>query len=189
MARAWLPNATLMGANLMEARLEGGDLRWARLEGADLGRARLEGADLGRARLERADLFKARLEGADLREAHMKGAGCRGASFLAALVHSADLTCHRLSPEQLEFVVGNRETRLPEDLTVWSCLDRDSLSERSKAQIDAVLARYPQKVDDGSIWPISRAEYSASLFCDANSSDILQRRPAAVGGPNPVEPE
>jgi uncharacterized protein YjbI with pentapeptide repeats len=141
----YAPRASLIRADLEEARLEEADLKWARLEGADLYQARMERADLHWARLEWADLPWASMESANLREARLEGADLQwarleGAVLRRARLEGADLQwanlksadwdgAHLHSPahgadfrggigltqEQLESVIGNEYTLLPHD--------------------------------------------------------------------------
>jgi uncharacterized protein YjbI with pentapeptide repeats len=66
--RSSMINASLMHANLREAKLGWSDLRHAWLDDADLRKADLHGADLRHATLRGADLRGADLRGADLRD-------------------------------------------------------------------------------------------------------------------------
>jgi hypothetical protein len=94
----------------------------ARLEGANLEGAGLEGAVFFRAELEGANLSRVRLEGADLRWADLRSSEWAGATFAASPVHSADLRGARnLTQAQINQLVGDKNTLLPEGLHVWSC--------------------------------------------------------------------
>ena len=165
-------------------KLEGANLSGARMERAELIQARMEGADLRGARMEGADLREARMEGAYLREARMADSECTAAAFLAAAVHSGDLTCRNLTQAQLQYTVGDADTRLPPGLHVWSCLDRTSLPEEIAGKIEAALARYPE---EGGWLVVSRAAFEWLLFCDPDHEDPLRRDqyplPPPVGRP------
>jgi len=152
--RADLRRAYLRGAILRRMRLEDAKLRFARLDRADLRLARMEGADLRgaflmnttlrqvrldganllRARLKDADLQQARLDGADLRLATFQSANLIGATLGSSLAHGADFKGVKgLKQEQLDQVIGNSDTLLPDgvdDLTqepffVWSCWESE----------------------------------------------------------------
>ncbi len=112
---------SLVGATLTGARMEGADLSFARMEGANLREARLEGANLWQARMEGAVLI-----GADLRSADWVGA------YAGSLAQFADLRgASNLTQAQLDQMIGNVETLLPETLqdgttpTIPSCWETE----------------------------------------------------------------
>jgi len=116
MEGAVLSQARMEGAVLWKAWMEGAALSWARMEGAVLHQARMEGADLGGARMEGADLGGARMEGANLRRADLRSAEWAGGETDAP-AHSADLRgAVGLTQDQLDQMIGNSETLLPETL-------------------------------------------------------------------------
>ncbi len=170
----------LQGADLREARMDGANLFGARMEGANLFGARMEGADLRGAWMEGANLNWARMEGANLFGAQMGGSKCTSVAFLATLVHSADLTCHNLSQANLKLAVGDSETLLPPGRTVWSCLARDALSEKTLDRIDGLLQHHPKESDDP--FRVTRGQFERVLFCDPNDNDPLRRRPILLTG-------
>lgn len=110
--RAQLAHADLHGAFLLRSDLQCANLESARLEAAILRETNLHGSDLRHARIDGADLFSADLSGADLRDASLS------ATFLKrANLCGADLsTAHGLTQSQIAEALGDRETRLPEDL-------------------------------------------------------------------------
>ena len=109
--------ARLEGAKLNEARLEDAILFWARLDHAELFLARLEGAILFGARLEGASLHMARLKGADLRNARLEGT-----HFRETRLDGADLReAKGLTQAQLASACGNKDTLLPDGLTIGAC--------------------------------------------------------------------
>ncbi|MEM8569947.1 MAG: pentapeptide repeat-containing protein [Pseudomonadota bacterium] len=136
MVGADLRDARMEGANLFSARMEGANLQRARMEGANLWRARMEGANLWEARMEGANLRDARIVGADLRDARMEGADLWNARMEGAILWRADLRSaywaaahvpsaaqdsdfrggQDLLQEQLDQMIGNAETLLPETL-------------------------------------------------------------------------
>ncbi|MEL6679976.1 MAG: pentapeptide repeat-containing protein, partial [Pseudomonadota bacterium] len=133
-----LRDARMEGAVLWGARMEGANLRDARMERADLSGARMEGANLRYARMEGANLSDARMEGANLRDARMEGAVLWGAdmrsvSWAAATLRGAaaqdtDLRFGiELTQPQLDQVLGNENTLLPDGLHVWTCWDPEAL--------------------------------------------------------------
>lgn len=108
--KANLDDANLDGADvrntyLADALLRNTKLRFANMQGAVLDDADLRGAKLGDANLQqaslrRADLQDASLDGANLQDADLRGADLRGAK--------------NLYPTQLEEVIGNENTHLPQ---------------------------------------------------------------------------
>jgi hypothetical protein len=78
---AYLVNAKLQDAILVEAHLDGAYLSDIHLKGAYLMRTKLQDADLRYAHLEHARLEGAHLERANLSEAHLEGADLRFASL------------------------------------------------------------------------------------------------------------
>ncbi|MBP7242274.1 pentapeptide repeat-containing protein [Amaricoccus sp.] len=139
---AHLTWASLEGTDLREASLEGANLVGARLEGANLVGAELKGAILAEARLVGAKLRLARLEGADLSGADLRSSTWAGASCRASPAQSADLRgAEGLTQDQLENLIGNEDTLLPDpsetgkSFYVWSCWETppkgfDALVER-----------------------------------------------------------
>jgi hypothetical protein len=98
-----LDGAFLERANLREAHLPDADLGGTRMYGADLTGAHLSGGSLWNAQLQsRPDL---RLEAANLSGANLNGADLRGADLREA---------HGLTQEQIDWTIGNNETRLSE---------------------------------------------------------------------------
>jgi len=126
---AFLFRATLLGANFLEA-----DLRGAHFREADLREADLRGADLRDARFQDADLQGADFGGADLRGSVLRRATFLGANFLEANFGEADLRgaylqdadlrgAIDLTQPQIEDALGNKDTRVPENLhepATWS---------------------------------------------------------------------
>ena len=95
------------------------DLILAVLSGADLSRADLSGAVLSGADLSRADLSRADLSGANLRGANLRGADLIRADLSRADLRGADLTGARgLIQGQIDLTTGNKDTKLPEGLTM-----------------------------------------------------------------------
>jgi uncharacterized protein YjbI with pentapeptide repeats len=105
--RAYLGNAHLEGASLIEAHLEGAYLGSAQFERTRLVFAHLEGAYLAGANLKCANLAGAHLEGADL-----EGANLAGARFDRADLEGAT----GLTQEQVDRARGDENTTLPADL-------------------------------------------------------------------------
>jgi hypothetical protein len=95
--------------DLHAANLEFASLPNATLTGADLADARLVGADLTHARLDRATL-----SGADLTDAILDQTDLTGAALDHALLFGVDLSNTRnLTAAQLELAYGDASTRLP----------------------------------------------------------------------------
>ncbi len=133
----------LSGRDLRDA-----DLSRAFLPGANLRQARLEGANLRQARLEGADLTLARLEGADLWLANFQSASWAGATIGPSPAHDADFRDAKLlSQAQLDLVIGNSKTLLPDGLDkdtkapfyVWSCWE--TAPEGFDAMVKRIAAR------------------------------------------------
>lgn len=125
---AFLHGANLEGAHLVRVNLKGASLSVTNLKETNFGDANLEGAHLNGADLEGASLWGANLEGAFLRGANLEGANLKGANLDKAY----------LLPKQIEWTIGDENTKLPEDLVdhrpaVWS----KSLEE----QIDIIRGR------------------------------------------------
>jgi hypothetical protein len=141
LAGVWLPKAVLANAHLERAHLNGAHLEWSiligthldrahlldvHLEGAVLKRARLVGAvldhcqlrraDLHGANLERAKLWDAHLESADLSDAQLQGVVLRTAHLAGANLRGANLEGTDLTAMQLQEVVVDGSTVLPEHL-------------------------------------------------------------------------
>jgi uncharacterized protein YjbI with pentapeptide repeats len=124
---AYLYRANLRGAYLQEASLRRADFNRADLERADLRvadlhEANLEYANLYTASVGEADLDGANLQGADLRVASLDGASLQGADLEYANLEYANLIeanltgTKNLTFEQIEWVVGDEEAKLPEYL-------------------------------------------------------------------------
>jgi uncharacterized protein YjbI with pentapeptide repeats len=174
---AVLSQAKMRGAALSQANMQGAVLRGADMRGADLRGADMQGTDLSRTAMQEADLRAAEMLGADLRGAQMQGADCDSASFGAALLHSAILTCkeNTLNQAQLALAVGDYRTVLPEGLTVTSCLEESQLTED---MMDA-LSHHPAVRDDP--FRRSRAEIRHSLLCNRGADGNLIEQPRRVG--------
>jgi hypothetical protein len=116
MERAFLGGARLEEANLSWSRLEGAVFHLARMEGVDLSGARMEGANLSEARLAGGNLSDARMEGVNLSGADIRSAKWAGSRPFAP-VHDADLRGGKgLMQAQLDRMIGNAKTLLPETL-------------------------------------------------------------------------
>ncbi|WP_170185243.1 pentapeptide repeat-containing protein [Saccharothrix texasensis] len=123
-----LQNAKLMGArlervNLRGAQLRGADLWVARLQGADLRESQLRGALLWITSLQGADLKGADLQGASLNQARLQrarliGAKLQGASLIDAQLQGTRLEDAELTQAQLDRVVVDDRTVLPEGLSL-----------------------------------------------------------------------
>jgi uncharacterized protein YjbI with pentapeptide repeats len=149
--RANLDGASLVDANLQDAllrdaHLEGAFLHGANLERAHLVRVNLKGATLTQTYLKGANFADANLEGAYLVAADMQGTRLWGANVKGAFLHGANLEGANLSganlegtyllPEQIEWTLGDEQTKLPEHLVdhrprLWS----KSLEE----QVDIIM--------------------------------------------------
>ena len=86
----FLAESRLSNALLRHTNLARGYMPEVRLEGADLEDADLRAANLRGARLTGANLRKAHLQGADMRQADLRGADLRGANLHGAQLEGAD---------------------------------------------------------------------------------------------------
>jgi uncharacterized protein YjbI with pentapeptide repeats len=123
---ARLSRAGLTGANLSGANLNNTYLIAAKLPGANLSRANLTITHLDAAGLAGADLTGARLVLTDLTGADLTGADLTGADLTGTHLTGADLTGARLDGQkQLDKACGST-AKLPQGLTLNSCLYSDS---------------------------------------------------------------
>ena len=114
--KALLRRAHLEGADLLEANMEEALLRDAHLEGAFLDGANLVGAHLVRANLKGANLVGANLKETNFAEANLEGANLGGANLEGAYLIGANLDTAFLLQEQIEWTIGDDDTKLPENL-------------------------------------------------------------------------
>lgn len=131
LAQADLHGINLSRANLSEAILAQTDLSMAHLGSADLSGANLSSADLhraylGSANLSQSDLLKANLLKANLTEANLSGANLLSARIEGSNLLGADLhDAKNLGPANLADTCGDKETQLPEGVTIpdtWPCI-------------------------------------------------------------------
>ncbi|MEJ6709315.1 MAG: pentapeptide repeat-containing protein [Amylibacter sp.] len=139
LVQADLSNARLQKASLSFAQLEGADLSEARLKGAGLWGTRLIGTNMETAHLEDALFERAVLEGTNIRKAGLQSSDCKNTTILSATAHGADFRgAVNLTQEQLEFVIGDEFTLLPEPqfgtdgLGVWTCWSALKISKTWK---------------------------------------------------------
>jgi hypothetical protein len=123
LGQANLRRVNLNGAKLNNAELDGGvnltdailydvNLTDAKLNNVNLTDAKLSGANLTRANLWEANLTRAKLWNANLTDANLDGAVLRG----------VDLTdVSGLTQGQLSGACGDKDTKLPADLTIPLC--------------------------------------------------------------------
>jgi uncharacterized protein YjbI with pentapeptide repeats len=122
-----LSNADISGAvfdhafmsecNLSNSDMRNATLNSAILHGAILASAKLQNASLRRAVLLEANLIEAELDHADLTGANMEFADFLLASTQGAIVRGADLRgTKRLTQFQIDGMVGDKRTQLPEKL-------------------------------------------------------------------------
>ena len=97
--------------------MTGADLERSSLVGASLFQAGLRSADLSHADLENANMSHADLGGANLQGARMKGVLMTGTRFPGADLAEA----LNLSQKQLDQACGDRNTRLPDELSIGMC--------------------------------------------------------------------
>jgi len=123
---AYLYNANLSGARLMEANLSGARLSSANLSGVALHEANLSGAYLDEADLSDANLVRTNLSGAELRradlsDAYLHAVDLSNVKLWGADLSGADLQFSHVSQENLDTACGDKETRLPDGLTIKAC--------------------------------------------------------------------
>ena len=131
LSNANLGAADLTGADFFGADLAGAFLGVADLAGADFSLADLRGAVLVRADLTGANLSSADLGGADLRWANLagadlSGAALAGADLFCADLAGADLAATDLTQDQVDAVLIDDATRLPDGL------DRSGIPDRER---------------------------------------------------------
>ena len=98
------------------------DPQGAYLLGVNLNGANLRGADLRNVSLTHAELFLADLSAANLRGADLTDAILRGAVLTDADLTDADLSgALYLTQEQLNTACGDKDTKLPDGLTIPMC--------------------------------------------------------------------
>ena len=145
---ALFSEADLIGATLSNACLRKANLMWTVCIGADLTKADLTKAELGL-----AVFLKAKLQEADLREADLRGANLREAALIGANLSAADLYgAIDLTWEQIEWAIGDEETKLPEYLVdhrpqAWSKGTEEQMEELiSKVKIKRLVEQAKQQV-------------------------------------------
>lgn len=117
-----LIGANLQGANLNGANLCGANLNAAKLQDtevlfADFSDASLTETNLHKANLMGVNLQRATLYEANLSEANLVGANFYEANFYDVKLEGAILTgAKNLEPQQIVMALGDRATRLPDDL-------------------------------------------------------------------------
>lgn len=105
------------GAVLKDADLHGAWLRNAYLVGADL-----EDTNFNNADLSNADLSHAHLRGANLARTRLNHVNFAGTDLTNAILSEADIAnATSLSQQQLDRACGDKNTRLPEGLTIPMC--------------------------------------------------------------------
>ncbi|MCO4824050.1 MAG: pentapeptide repeat-containing protein [Amylibacter sp.] len=178
LTNATLSNAHLEKASLVLTNLTGAVLNEARLKGAGLWGTRLIGTNMETAHLEDVLFERAVLEGTNIRKARLQSSDWKNTTILSATAHGADFRgAVNLTQEQLEFVIGDEFTLLPEPqfgtvgLGVWSCWSTLKLPnnlegllkniKRPWETLEQTCAKYvcpkgtsPQKT--GTPWPLDK---------------------------------
>jgi uncharacterized protein YjbI with pentapeptide repeats len=127
--KANLQGTGLIGANLQQANLNGANLSNANLNAAKLQQTEILFANLSGASLIEVDLYRANLMGANLQrailheanlcEANLMGANLYGANLCDVKLEGAILTgVKNLDPQQIRAALGDRTTRLPDNVEV-----------------------------------------------------------------------
>ncbi|WP_066425744.1 pentapeptide repeat-containing protein [Anabaena sp. 4-3] len=112
--RANLNGANLFGANLNAAKLQQTEILFADLTGASLTEANLYQANLMGANLQRVTLYEA-----NLTQANLVGANLSDTNFCDVKLEGAILTgAKNLEAQQICLAVGDRTTRLPDNMEV-----------------------------------------------------------------------
>ncbi len=123
-----LSRVSLLGADLSDAFLYEANLYCADLSGADFTNAHLGFSNLSRANLADAEMENSKLIGTNLTDADLNSAvlidvngssvNLRNANLKGTLLHGANLSSARnLTQEQINIARGDKDTKLPPDLT------------------------------------------------------------------------
>jgi len=134
LGKANLHGTGLIGANLQQANLNGANAQQANLNAAKLQNTEIFFANLSEASLREADLCGANLIGTNLQRAILHEANLCGANLMAANLYGANLCdvkldgailtgVKNLDPQQITMALGDRATRLPENVaapTHWT---------------------------------------------------------------------
>lgn len=134
LGKANLYGTGLIGANLQQANLNGANVQQANLNAAKLQQAEIFFANLSEASLREADLGGANLIGTNFQNAILHEANLCGANLMAANLHQANFCdvklegailtgVKNLEPHQITMALGDRTTRLPENVdtpTHWT---------------------------------------------------------------------
>jgi uncharacterized protein YjbI with pentapeptide repeats len=110
--QANLNGANLTGANLNAAKLQYTEVLFANLSETSLTEADLSGANLMGANLQKAVLYEANLCGANLMGANLSGTNLCDVKLERAILTGAK----NLQPQQIRVALGDRTTRLPENV-------------------------------------------------------------------------
>jgi uncharacterized protein YjbI with pentapeptide repeats len=110
--QANLNGANLTGANLNAAKLQHTEVLFANLSETSLTEADLSGANLMGANLQKAVLYEANLCGANLMGANLSGTNLCDVKLERAILTGAK----NLQPQQIRVALGDRTTRLPENV-------------------------------------------------------------------------
>ncbi len=191
LSKSKLDGARLDRANLSGAKLNGSDLQGVQLSGANLELAELQGAVLDSAQLVSVNLTDAKLSGASLQGANLAGANFERAflwvvsfngailtdanfneaEMTGALLHNTDLTCakgdsndvtcNKLTQEQLLHTVGDNTTILPHGLYTQKCLN---VSAQELKGIKEGISYYPDKKI--SLMGIKKGDVLQRLLCN-----------------------
>jgi uncharacterized protein YjbI with pentapeptide repeats len=127
LGKANLHLSGLIGANLQGANLNGANLQGANLNAAKLQQTEVFFANLTEASLTEADLHQANLMGANLNRAVLYEANLSGANLIGANLYGTNLCdvklegailtgVKNLDSQQIGMAVGDRTTRLPDDV-------------------------------------------------------------------------
>ena len=125
--KADLQGAMFYEANLTEiileaSNLKGANLIGANLQGANLIGANLQGVLLSVANIQKAVVYEANLEKANLTRANLEGSNLIGSDFKGAILEETNLCgayltrAKNLQLEQIQSAVGDRLTRLPDNM-------------------------------------------------------------------------
>jgi len=114
-----LQGANLNGANLAEANLNAAKLQQAEMLFVDFTEASLTEADLCKANLMGANLQRASLYQANLFQCNLVGANLSDTNFCDVKLAGAILTgVKNLKPQQVSIAIGDRTTRLPDNVEI-----------------------------------------------------------------------
>lgn len=190
-----LASAQLHKTNLMLAKLHGADLTGASIDGADLTRAFALGADLSDAYIKSAKLGGAVFRGSNLSKVWIEASHCNSGDpfhpigdvpipgdFSSTVLHATEFGCvgDDLTKPQLRNAVGDSDTKLPENLSIWSCIDKSSVGREDGIFIKELSAAIAYHPPDWIGLRMPRAQFEGIYWCNPDHADVQMRSPHPV---------